>query len=54
MVSELGRVDRREVIDWDRLEVTLEDKDKGWYTNLIGDTAYDKLLDLWRKHMKKL
>ena len=46
MVGEVGRVDRREVIDWDNLAVTVEDEDEGWYGHLVGDTAYDKLLDL--------
>lgn len=24
--------------------------DEGWYIGLVGDTAYDKLLDVRRKH----
>ena len=54
VVGEVGRTDRREVVDWDRLEATLADKDEGWYGGLKGVTAYDKLMDLRRKHLKML
>ena len=54
VVGEVGRTDRREVVDWDRLAVTLADKDEGWYGGLVGVTAYDKLPDLRRKHLKLL
>ena len=30
MVGKLGRVNEREVIDWDKLALTLADEDKGW------------------------
>ena len=45
-VGVLERVDGREVIDWDKLAATLADKDKGWYDGLVGDTVYDRLLNL--------
>ena len=48
------RTDRREVVDWDRLAVTLADEDEGWYNDLVGGTAYDKLLDLRRRHLKSI
>ena len=54
VLGEVGRTDRREVVDWDRLAATLADKDEGWYGGLVGVTAYDKLLDLRRKHLKML
>ena len=54
VVGELGRVDGREVIDWDKLAVTLADEDEGWYRDLVRETAYDKLLDLRRKPLKTL
>ena len=54
VVAEVGRTDRREVVDWDRVAVTLADTEEGWYGGLVGVTAYDKLLDLRRKHLKKL
>ena len=44
----------REVVDWDRLATTLADDDEGWYRDLEGETSYDKLLDLRRKHLKLL
>ena len=46
MVGELERVDEQQVVDWNRLGITLPDEDEGWYVRLAGDTAYDKLLDL--------
>ena len=52
--SEVKRMDRREVVDWDGLAATLADEDEGWYGGLVGETAYDKLLDLTRKHLKLL
>ena len=54
VVDELRRVDEREIIDWDKLALTLAEEDEGWYQGLVGETAYDKLLDLQRKHLKKL
>ena len=54
VVEELGRVDGREVIKWDKLAILLEDEDEGWYRDPVGATAYNKLLDLRQKHLKKL
>ena len=54
LVGELERVDERQVVDWDRLTITLADEDQGWYVGLAIDMAYDKLLDLRRKHVKSL
>ena len=34
--------------------MTLADEDEGWYQGLVGETAYDKLLDLRSQHLKKL
>ena len=42
------------VVDWDRLAATLTDEDERWYNDLVGETTYDKLLDLRRKHLKLL
>ena len=52
--SEVKRMDRREVVDWDGLAATLADEDERWYGGLVGETAHDKLLDLRRKHLKLL
>ena len=54
VVRELEWVDRREVIDWDRLAATLADEDEGWYANLAGGTAYAKLQYLKQKHLKTI
>ena len=32
----------------------MADKDNGWYKDPVGDTVYDKLLDLRQKHLKLL
>ena len=54
VIGDVARADRREVIDWDRLATTLADEDEGWYDGLVGETAYDKLLDLRRRHLKSI
>ena len=54
VIGEVRRPDRREVVDWDRLAATLTDEDERWYNDLVGETAYDKLLDLRQKHLKLL
>ena len=54
VIDEVRRADRREVVNWDRLAATLTDEDEGWYRDLVGETAYDKLLDLRWKHLKLL
>ena len=54
VVDEVRKADRREVVDWDKLAATLADEDERWYGDLMGETAYDKLLDLRRKHLKLL
>ena len=54
VIGEVKRVDRREVVDWDGLAVTLADEDERWYADLVRETAYDKLLDLRRRHLKLL
>ena len=32
----------------------MADEDKGWYKDLVGETAYDKLLDLRWKYLMLL
>ena len=54
VIGEVRRADRREVVDWNRLAATLTDEDERWYNDLVGETAYDKFLDLRRKHLKLL
>ena len=47
-------MDTMEVVEWDGLAATLADEDEKWYGDLTGETAYDKLLNLRRKHLKLL
>ena len=54
VVGEMRKTESREVVDWDRLAETLADEEEGWYGDLVGETTYDKLLDLRRKHLKLL
>ena len=54
VIDEVKEADRREVVDWDKLAATLADEDERWYGDLVGETAYDKLLDLRRRHLKML
>ena len=54
VVGDIRKLDRREVVDRDGLAATLPDEDEGWYDGLVGVTAYDRLLDLRRKHLKLL
>ena len=51
VIDAVRETNRREVVDWDWLAVMLADEDEGWYRDLMGETAYDKLLDLRRKHL---
>ena len=54
VIGEGRRMAGREVVVSDRLATTLADDDEGWYRDLEGETSYDKLLDLRRKHLKLL
>ena len=55
MVSgEVKRTVGRDVVDWYRLATKLADEVEWWYGDLLGETAYDKLMDLRRKHIKLL
>ena len=54
VIGEVRRTAGREVVDWVRLATTLADEDEGWYGDLVGETAYDKVLDFRRKHLKLL
>ena len=54
VICEVRTTAGREVVDCDRLTITLADEDEGWYRDLVGEAAYDKLLDLRQKHLKLL
>ena len=45
-------VDSCEMVDWDAVAITVADEDKGWYEGLVGDCAYERLVDFRRRHLK--
>ena len=49
-----GRELVREGIDWPLVACTLLDADEGWYDGLLGESAYEKLVDFRRRHVKSL
>ena len=32
----------------------MADEREAWYGELVGDTAHDKLVDFWTKHLRKI
>ena len=54
VIGQGAGTDHREVVNWDRLAVTLTDEDEGWYNHLEGEMGYDKLLHLRRRHLKSI
>lgn len=44
----------RDAVDWAKVQLTVADEREVWYEELVGDTAYDKLVDLGRRHLKKI
>ena len=49
-----GRELVREGIDWPMVACTLLDAGEGWYDGLVGESAYEKLIDFRMKHVKRL
>ena len=49
-----GVADTREVVDWDAVAVTVTDEGEAWYGDLVGDSAYERLVDFRRHHLKKI
>src|SRR4029077_18306037 len=43
---------RREVVDWEAVERTLEKEEDEWYPLLEGGTAYEKLVSFRKHHLK--
>ena len=41
-------------MDWGKLQLAVVDERETWYGELVGDTAYDKLVDFRTKHLKKI
>ena len=44
----------RDAVDWLKVQVTVADEHEGWYECLDGDSAYERLLDFRRRHLKKI
>ena len=49
-----GRELVREGIDYPLVACTLLDTDEGWYDGLLVESAYEKLVDFQRRHVKSL
>ena len=49
-----GLLDFREAVDWDAVVLTVADEDERWYGDLIGDSAYERMMDFWRRHLKRI
>ena len=49
-----GVVDYREAVDWDAVGLTVADGEEGWYENLAGNSAYERLVDFQRRHLKRI
>ena len=50
----VGVTDWREAIDWDAVVLTVEGEDEGWYGDLAGGSAYEKLGDFRRRHLRRI
>ena len=44
----------RDAVDWGKVQLTVADERETWYRELVGDTAYDRLDDFRRRHLKKI
>ena len=54
-VDDLGVVvGSRDAVDWARVQLAVADEREVWYGELVGDTAYDKLVDFRIRHLKKI
>ena len=49
-----GVADTREGIDWDAVAITVADEGEAWYENLVSDSAYERLVDFRRRHLKEI
>ena len=47
-------VDMREAVDWDAVALTVAEEEKGWYEGLVGGSAYERLVDFRRRHLKRI
>ena len=44
----------RDAVDWATVQLTMMDEREAWYGELVGDTAYDKLIDFRGRHLKRI
>ena len=47
-------MDVRDTIDWVKVGVMLADEEDVWYNSLVGDTAYEKLVDFRSLYLKSV
>ena len=44
----------RDAVDWGKVQLTVADEREACYGELVGVTAYDKLVDFRSRHLKKI
>ena len=44
----------RDAVDWGMVQLTVADEREAWYGELVGVTAYDKLVDFRSRHLNKI
>ena len=44
----------QDAVDWLKVQVTVADEHEGWYECLDRDSAYERLVDFQRRHLKKI
>ena len=49
-----GVVDERVAVDWDAVAHTVAEEGEEWYQCLVGDPAYEKLVEFRRRHLKRI
>ena len=49
-----GVIGVREAIDWDAVSLTFADENEDWYGSLVGDSAYERLVDFRRRQLKRI
>ena len=49
-----GVVDEQEAVDWDTVALTVADEDGEWYGCLVGEFAYERLVDFRRHYLKRI
>ena len=44
----------RDAVDWEKVQLTVADEREAWYGELVGVTAYDKLVDFRSRYLKTI